>query len=102
MTPASAPTSSPVALKPRRPSMLNALGEFRVPLEASIYWLAALAYPWPRVEPPDSKVVMLIPGFMAGDVTLAPLASFADGSAIARSTRESGRTPSARAKRCGN
>ena len=76
MTPASAPTSSPVALKPRRPSMLNALGEFRVPLEASIYWLGALAYPWPRVEPHDSKVVMLIPGFMAGDVTLAPLANF--------------------------
>ncbi len=76
MTPASASTSSALALQPRRPSMLNALGEFRVPLEASIYWLGALAYPWPRVEPHDSKVVMLIPGFLAGDVTLAPLANF--------------------------
>jgi len=56
--------------------MLDALGEFRVPLEASVYWLGALAHPWPRVRPRDSKVVMLIPGFMAGDMTLAPLANF--------------------------
>jgi triacylglycerol lipase len=76
MTLASASASSPNALQPRRPSMLNALGELRVPLEASIYWLGALAYPWPRVEPHDRKVVMLIPGFLAGDVTLAPLANF--------------------------
>jgi hypothetical protein len=52
------------------------LGEFRVPLEASIYWLGALTHPWPRVQPLNSKVVMLIPGFMAGDVTLTPLANF--------------------------
>jgi hypothetical protein len=56
--------------------MLDALGEFRVPLEASIYWLGALAHPWPHVRPHNAKVVMLIPGFMAGDVTLAPLANF--------------------------
>jgi hypothetical protein len=56
--------------------MLDALGEFRVPLEASIYWLGALAHPWPRVAMRDAKVVMLIPGFMAGDVTLAPMANF--------------------------
>ncbi len=56
--------------------MFDALGEFRVPLEASIYWLGALAHPWPHVRPQNAKVVMLIPGFMAGDVTLAPLANF--------------------------
>jgi pimeloyl-ACP methyl ester carboxylesterase len=56
--------------------MLDALGEFRVPLEASIYWLGALTHPWPHVRPRDAKVVMLIPGFMAGDMTLAPLANF--------------------------
>jgi triacylglycerol lipase len=56
--------------------MLHALGEFRVPLEASVYWLGALAHPWPYVRPHNAKVVMLIPGFMAGDVTLAPLANF--------------------------
>ena len=56
--------------------MLDALGEFRVPLEASIYWLGALTHPWPHVRPNNAKVVMLIPGFMAGDMTLAPLANF--------------------------
>jgi len=76
MTPYSAPASSRNAFQPSRPSLLDALGEFRVPLEASIYWLGALAHPWPHVKPLNSKVVMLIPGFMAGDVTLTPLASF--------------------------
>src|SRR5208283_1469541 len=68
--------SSRIALQPSRPSLLNALGELRVPLEATIYWLGALAHPWPHVQPGNSKVVMLIPGFMAGDVTLAPMANF--------------------------
>jgi triacylglycerol lipase len=76
MTPAIAQISSRNKLQPKRPSMLDALGEFRVPLEASIYWLGALAHPWPHVRPQDAKVVMLIPGFMAGDMTLAPLANF--------------------------
>jgi pimeloyl-ACP methyl ester carboxylesterase len=76
MTANIAHNSSRVKLQPKRPSMLNALGELRVPLEASIYWLGALTHPWPRVRPHDAKVVMLIPGFMAGDVTLAPLANF--------------------------
>ena len=76
MTPSIAPISKRNKLQPKRPSMFDALGEFRVPLEASIYWLGALAHPWPRVRPRDSKVVMLIPGFMAGDMTLAPLANF--------------------------
>ena len=55
--------------------MIDALGELRVPLEASIYWLGALTHPWPHVKPHNAKVVMLIPGFMAGDMTLAPLAN---------------------------
>ena len=76
MTPSIAQTITRNKLQPKRPSLLTALGEFRVPLEASIYWLGALAHPWPRVRPHNSKVVMLIPGFMAGDVTLAPLANF--------------------------
>ena len=76
MTPGSAQISSRNTAQSQRPSLLDALGEFRVPLEASIYWLGALTHPWPHVPPLNSKVVMLIPGFMAGDVTLAPLANF--------------------------
>jgi len=76
MTPGSAQISSRIAPQPQRPSLLDSLGEFRVPLEASICWLGALTHPWPHVQPLNSKVVMLIPGFMAGDVTLAPLANF--------------------------
>jgi triacylglycerol lipase len=60
----------------RRPSMLDALGEFRVPLEATILWLHALTYPWPHADVGRGKTVMLIPGFMAGDITLAPMANF--------------------------
>ena len=63
-------------VEPHRPSLLDALGELRFPFEASLFWLGALSYPWPRVEPANSKTVMLIPGFMAGDVTLAPMATF--------------------------
>lgn len=76
MTLRSIDDASRIASRPRRPSLLEALGEFRVPFEASVFWLGALAYPWPHAEPLNSKVVMLIPGFLAGDVTLAPLASF--------------------------
>jgi len=76
MTPGIAQISSRNKSHPKRPSLLDALGEFRVPLEASIFWLGALAHPWPHVRPHDSKVVILIPGFMAGDLTLAPLANF--------------------------
>jgi triacylglycerol lipase len=60
----------------RRPSMLDALGELRVPLEATILWLHAWTYPWPRVSAGRAKTVMLIPGFMAGDITLGPMANF--------------------------
>ena len=76
MTVYSAPFASRDASQASRPSLFDALGEFRVPLEASIYWLGALTHPWPHVKPFNSKVVMLIPGFMAGDVTLSPLANF--------------------------
>lgn len=62
--------------KVRRPSMLDALGELRVPLEATILWLHALTYPWPHARAGRGKTVLLIPGFMAGDITLAPLANF--------------------------
>jgi PGAP1-like protein len=62
--------------EPQRPSFFDTLAELRFPLEASLFWLGALSYPWPRVEPANSKTVMLIPGFMAGDVTLAPMANF--------------------------
>jgi triacylglycerol lipase len=56
--------------------MLDALGELRVPLEATILWLHAWTYPWPRAGAGRAKTVMLIPGFMAGDITLAPMANF--------------------------
>src|SRR5262249_24834425 len=59
-----------------RLTMLEALGEFRVPLEATMLWLQAFTYPWPHAEPGKGKLVMLIPGFMAGDITLAPMANF--------------------------
>jgi len=60
----------------RRPSILAALGEFRVPLEATMLWLNAFTYPWPHAVAGQGKTVMFIPGFMAGDITLAPLANF--------------------------
>ncbi len=60
----------------KRPSMLAALGEFRVPFEATVFWLGALTHPWPHANADNRKVVLLIPGFMAGDVTLAPMANF--------------------------
>jgi len=74
--PGIAQNESRKASQPKRPSMLNALSELRVPLEASIYWVGALAHPWPHVQPDNAKVVMLIPGFLAGDLTLAPMANF--------------------------
>jgi hypothetical protein len=39
-------------------------------------WLQSFTYPWPHAEPGNGKLVMLIPGFMAGDLTLAPMANF--------------------------
>src|SRR5579863_4468471 len=63
-------------LKRQRPSMLDALGEFRVPFEATVFWLGALMHPWPHADADNRKVILLIPGFIAGDVTLAPMANF--------------------------
>jgi triacylglycerol lipase len=60
----------------RRPSMVHALGELRFPFEATMLLLQALVHPWPHAAPGQGKVVMLIPGFMAGDMTLLPLANF--------------------------
>jgi triacylglycerol lipase len=62
--------------KIRRPSIFDTLGEFRVPYEAATSWLSTFNYPWHHVDRAESKVVMLIPGFMAGDATLIPLAHF--------------------------
>src|SRR5260370_25719397 len=76
MTAGTAQISSRSKLLPKRPSMFDALGEFRVPLEASIYWLGALTHPWPRVSPRNAQVVMLIPGFMAGEIRPPPPAEF--------------------------
>jgi triacylglycerol lipase len=60
----------------RRPSLFDTLGEFRFPYEATVSWLSTFNYPWHHVDRAESKVVMLIPGFMAGDATLIPLAHF--------------------------
>lgn len=73
---ASIPSPSHNGHEPKRPSLFHALGELRVPLEATLFWLNAWTHPWPHAEPGAGKSVMLIPGFMAGDITLAPLAAF--------------------------
>jgi hypothetical protein len=59
-----------------RPSLLSTVLELRFPLEALTLWLRAISDQWPRVEERDAKVALLIPGFMAGDATLLPLANF--------------------------
>lgn len=78
---AAAPNGKPIVppdIRPDvlRPSMLDVLGELRVPLEATMLWLNALTYSWPHAVPGHGKTVMFIPGFMAGDISLAPLANF--------------------------
>ncbi len=60
----------------KRPSLIDALGELRFPVEASIFWIKALTHPWPRAAKGEGRVALLIPGFMAGDLTLLPLANF--------------------------
>jgi len=61
------------------PLVFDALGEFRMPLEATVFWLGALTHPWPHADADNRKVILLIPGFMAGDVTLAPMEIFSAG-----------------------
>jgi triacylglycerol lipase len=59
----------------QRPSLLHSLFELRFPMEAALFWVHGIHHPWPHVSKDGHrKSVMLIPGFMAGDMTLAPLA----------------------------
>jgi len=45
-------------------------------MEAALFWIHGIHHPWPHVsEHGNRKAVVLIPGFMAGDMTLAPLAA---------------------------
>ena len=67
------PPSEP---QPKRPGVLDILGELRAPLEVLAFPFRALRHPWPRCSNGDAKTVMLIPGFMAGDVSLRPMARF--------------------------
>ena len=63
----------------RRPSLVNSLFEFRLPVEAAaLLWSYAIHHPRPQVDESNRKTVMMIPGFMAGDLTLAPLAKFCE------------------------
>ena len=55
----------------RRPSLVNSLFEFRFPVEAAaLFWSYAIHHPRPHVDDSNRKTVMMIPGFMAGDLTL--------------------------------
>jgi triacylglycerol lipase len=59
----------------QRPSLLHSLFELRFPMEAALFWLHGIHHSWPQVgKDGHRKAVMMIPGFMASDVTLAPLA----------------------------
>jgi triacylglycerol lipase len=63
----------------RRPSLVNSLFEFRFPVEAAaLFWSYAIHHPRPHIDDSNRKTVMMIPGFMAGDLTLAPLAKFCE------------------------
>jgi triacylglycerol lipase len=60
----------------QRPSLLHSLFELRFPMEAALFWLHGIHHPWPHVgKGGHRKAVMMIPGFMASDMTLAPLAA---------------------------
>jgi hypothetical protein len=56
--------------------VLDILGELRAPLEALAYTFRALRPPWPRFDKGEGKLVMLVPGFMAGDFSLSLMARF--------------------------
>lgn len=59
----------------QRPSLLHSLFELRFPMEAAMFWIHGINHSWPHVSRHGNrKSVMLIPGFMAGDMSLAPLA----------------------------
>ena len=67
---------TPSESRPKRPGAFDILGELRVPLEVLAFPFRALRHPWPRCTNGDAKSVVLIPGFMAGDFSLRPMASF--------------------------
>jgi len=59
----------------QRPSFLHSLFELRFPMEAALFWIHGIHHQWPHVaKHGNRKSIMLIPGFMAGDISLAPLA----------------------------
>jgi pimeloyl-ACP methyl ester carboxylesterase len=58
---------------------LSRLFEFRFPVEAAVlFWSYGIHQSFPHVDDCNRKIVMMIPGFMAGDLTLAPLAKFCE------------------------
>jgi hypothetical protein len=59
----------------RRPFLINSLLELRAPMEAALFWVNGIRHPWPHAEEGNRKSVMLIPGFMASDMSLVPLAT---------------------------
>ncbi len=59
----------------QRPSFLHSLFELRVPMEMALFWVHGIYHQWPHVaKHGNRKSIILIPGFMASDTSLAPLA----------------------------
>ncbi|HVN29696.1 MAG TPA: hypothetical protein VMT64_14460 [Candidatus Binataceae bacterium] len=58
----------------QRPSLLHSLFEFRFPMEAALFWIHGIHHRWPHADAANRKAVMMIPGFMAHDMSLAPMA----------------------------
>lgn len=71
----------------QRPTPLGILTEWRFVPEA-MSWLSAMHKRWPHPESGQGRVVLFLPGFLAGDVSLAPMASFC--SALGHRTEFSG------------
>ena len=65
----------PTESAPRPPSSAMLIGEALSVFEAATSWLYAYRYPFPRVPRVHGKSILLIPGFMAGDLSLMPMAS---------------------------
>ena len=64
-----------IARYTQRPSFLHSLFELRFPMEAALFWIHGIHHSWPHVaQHGNRKSVMFVPGFMAGDMSLAPLA----------------------------
>ena len=91
--------STEPALIARRPSLVNSLLEFRFPIEAAVLlWNYGIKRLRPQVDDSNRKIVMMIPGFMAGDLTLAPLAKFCEWLGHKTFFTGSGRIRDARAR----